>query len=196
MSYAVKCFRRSSNRSCGSANTNAWRSIDAFLLIVPPTNGTLLKILNNSAHPCYRPIIDSLTTSALIPILELLTQLLHDTKAPGSVLEIVAQRKDRKFLDYLLHNVGMPVSLRVVENIRKLTKVAWLDDAQTALLELDGKAQAVAVELAMAGNLGRNQSLALLRLLVERGQAEGRRASCEALANFRDRQVNPLVLRA
>jgi HEAT repeat protein len=169
--------------------------VDAFLLVVPSSNPTLLKILGDAEHPCYRPIIDSLKTSALTPILELLTQLVHDLKVPASVLEIIANRKDRKFLDYLLHNIGTPVALRVLENVRRLNRLFWLDDARDALLELDGKAQAIAVELAVCGILSRNGLLALLRLLLERGQPEGRRAACDALAGFQDRQIDQLVLK-
>jgi HEAT repeat protein len=169
--------------------------IDAFLLLVPPTNETLLKILSDPAHPCYRPVVNSLSSSALIPILELLTQLVHDTKTPGSALKIIAQRRDRKFLDYVLHNVGMPVSLRVLENLKRLTAVAWLGEARDVLLELDGKAQSAAIEIAKGGCVDRATSLSLLKFLLEHGQPEGRRASCDALAVFHDRYVDQLVIK-
>ena len=45
---------------------------------------------------------------------------------PPAALKIVAERLDRKFLDYLLHNIGSPVSLRVLDNLRKSETVGWL----------------------------------------------------------------------
>jgi len=168
--------------------------VDAFLLLVPPNNDTLLRILNDPAHPCHQPIFDSLTTSAQVPILDLLTRLAHDSKAPQSALKIIAARHDRKFLDYLLHDFGSPVPLRVLENFKRLSSVAWLDEQRDALLELDGRAQAGAVEIANSGAVGRTTLLSLLTFLLGSGQPEGRRASCSALADFHDRRVTQLVV--
>ena len=168
--------------------------IDAFLLLVPPTNETLLRIFGDPAHPCYRPVVNSLTTSAQVSILQLLAQLVHDTKVPHAALKIVADRHDRKFLDYLLHNVGSPVALRVLENFKRLSAVVWLHERRDTLLELDGRAQSVAVEIAKAGAVDRALLLSLLKFLLERGQPEGRRASCDALADFHDGQATQLVV--
>lgn len=168
--------------------------IDAFLLLVPPNNETLLRILSEPAHPCHRPVVDSLTTSAQVPLLDLLTQVAHDTKAPELALKIVARRHDRKFLDYLLHDFGSPVPLRVLENFRRLSSVAWLNERRDVLVELDGRAQATAVAIANSGALDRTTLLSLLTFLLEHGQPEGRRASCDALADFHDRHVTQLVV--
>ncbi len=168
--------------------------IDAFLLLVPPTNETLLQILRNTSHPCHRTVINSLGTSAVVPIFELLAQLLRDTSIPIEALTVIAERLDRKFLDYLLHNIGAPVSLRVLDNLRKLKSVSWLADGRDALLELDGRAQSVAIELAKAGCVNRTAYLSILKFLLQHGQPEGRRAACDALADFHDRYLDPMVL--
>jgi hypothetical protein len=125
--------------------------IDAFLLLVPPSNETLLQILSDPAHPCHQPVVDSLATSAQVPILDLLTQLAHDTRTPQSALRIVAGRHDRKFLDYLLHGLRSPIPLRVLENFKRLSSVVWLNEERDTLLELDGRAQATAVAIANSG---------------------------------------------
>jgi hypothetical protein len=168
--------------------------IDAFLLLVPPTNETLLKILREPGHPCHQPVLNSLGTSAVVPIFQLLAQLLHDTSVPSSALAIIAHRLDRKFLDYLLHNVSSPVSLRVLDNLRRLKSVNWLSEGRDVLLELDGRAQSVAIEVAKAGCVDRATYLSLLKFLLSQGRPEGRRASCDALADFHDRYVDQLVL--
>jgi len=167
--------------------------IDAFLLVVPPNNETLLKILQERSHPCHRPVLDSLGTSALVPILDLLTRLLHDLEIPTAALKTIGARLDRKFLDYLLHNIGWPVSLRVLENFRKLSKVRWLEEERDVLLELDGRAQRVAIEVAKSGCVARPIYLSLLKFLLQRGEPEGRRVSCESLAEFHDRTIDQLI---
>jgi len=167
--------------------------IDAFLLVVPPNNETLLKILRERSHPCHRPVLDSLGTSALAPILDLLTRLLHDMEIPSAALKTIGARLDRKFLDYLLHNIGWPVSLRVLDNFRKLSKVTWLEDERDVLLELDGRAQRVAIEVAKSGCVARPTYWSLLRFLLQHGEPEGRRAACGALGEFHDRQTDLLI---
>lgn len=167
--------------------------IDAFLLVVPPNNETFLKILRERAHPCHRPVLDSLSTSALVPILDLLTRLLHDTDIPVAALKTIGARLDRKFLDYLLHNIGWPVSLRVLENFRKMSKVGWLEDRRDVLLELDGRAQRVAIEVAKSGCVARPTYMSLLKFLLQNGEPEGRRSACEALAEFHDRPTDQLI---
>jgi HEAT repeat protein len=170
--------------------------VDAFLLLVPPASPTLARILADPRQTCFEPIVASLRTSAVTAMLELLAQLMHDTTAPRSVLEIVADRADRKFLDHLLHHIGTPVSLRVLDNMKRITSVSWLQDGRDVLLSLDGPAQAAAVELAAASSIGQNDMFDLLTFLLKRGEAEGRRAACDALTRFHDAQAEHYVLEA
>jgi HEAT repeat protein len=170
--------------------------VDAFLHLVPADNATLAKILNDARHPCYQPIIASLSTSAVKPILDLLAELLQDAQVPSCVLHIVANRKDRKFLNHLLGRLGLPLSLRVAQNVKRLTSIAWLQQGHDVLSRLEGQAQAAAVEVAAASSLERNELLQLFAFLLKQGGVEGRRASCEALARFSEPLANQLVLAA
>ena len=170
--------------------------VDAFLLLVPPTSPTLEKILSDSTQTCYEPVVTSLRSSAVRAIVELLTQLMHDTDLPRAALDVVAERIDRKFLDHFLHHVGSPVSLRVLENMKRMRSVSWLQESRGVLAELDGPAQANAVELAVASGIGRPAVFELLTFLLDRGKTEGRRASCAALARFRDLRAEQCVLDA
>jgi HEAT repeat protein len=62
------------------------------------------------------------------------------------------------------------------------------------LLEFDGRAQAVAAELALASGLSRSSVFDLLVYLLRNGLTECRRACCQALAKFDDPQADSLVL--
>ena len=64
------------------------------------------------------------------------------------------------------------------------------------LLEVDGRSQAAAVELAAASDIGRGVLFELLAFLLRNGLAEGRRASCHALARFKDPTADALILAA
>jgi hypothetical protein len=78
----------------------------------------------------------------------------------------------------------------------RLRSVAWFESQRDRLLELDGRAQSVAVDLAMATEIDRTALFELLKLLLERGLSEGRRASCQALSGFNGPEANELILAA
>jgi HEAT repeat protein len=80
--------------------------------------------------------------------------------------------------------------------MKRLQHVAWLESNAETLLEFDGRAQAVAVELAMASGISRDAQLKLLAHLLHDGLAEGRRASCTALEKFDGPQADALVREA
>jgi HEAT repeats len=170
--------------------------IDAFLHLVPPDNATLAQFLNDPRHPCHQPIVDSLSTSVVTPILDLLTALLQDAQVPSCVLQIVAERQDRKFLNYLLARLGLPLSLRVAKNMKRLTSVRWFQQGRETLTHLEGPAQAVAVELAAASGLERSDLFQLLSFMMKRASPEGRQTSCDALARFPESRASQLVLAA
>jgi HEAT repeat protein len=170
--------------------------VDAFLLLVTSDNATLSKILDDPRDPCHQPIVASLSTSAVTSVLDLLTQFLQDTRVPGSVLSIIAKRQDRKFLNHMLGRLGLPLSLRVAQNMKRLTSITWLQQGREVLPQLDGQAQAVAAELAAASALDRAAVFQLLAFLLKMGAPDGRRASCDALATFSEPPATQLILGA
>ncbi len=170
--------------------------VESFLLLTPAANPTLHRVLQDARHPCHAQLVSSLSSSAAAGILQLLVELLHDTQAPINALGVIAGRSDRKFLELMLHSVGKPVSLRVLRNMDRVDRVDWLQGDRQVLLELDGPAQAAAVEISGAENVSRDNRFALLSMILREGKAEGRRASCAALADFYRPQALPLVMAA
>jgi hypothetical protein len=170
--------------------------VDAFLLLAPCDNSTLLKILRDSSHPCHAKMVATLLSSQSPSIMERLVAMLRDTDTPVAALEAIGRRADRPFVDFLLHELKHPVPLRVLHNMKRLTSISWLEDHRETLLELDGRAQAIAVDLAMASNLTREAQFDLLALMMRSGLAEGRRASYQALAKFDSPAAHELVLAA
>lgn len=170
--------------------------LNAFLLLTAIDNSTFLKILRDSQHACHIAMIAALSTSHDSGIMERLVDLLRDTAAPTAALRVVAERHDQQFLNIVLHELRHPAPLRVLHNMKRLQHVAWLESHHELLLEVDGRAQALAVELAAASGIGRGALFALLAFLLRNGLAEGRRASCQALAHFEDQDADELILTA
>lgn len=170
--------------------------VDAFLLLSPNDNWALLNIMRAVTHPCHAAIAKTLTTSTCPALLERLVEFLRDTGAPMAVLEAIAKRTDRAFITRLFHGLKHPVPLRVLHNMKQLRSVAWLQSHRETLLELDGHAQTIAVDLAMASGIDRDSQFELLKLLLHHGLAEGRRASCQALSHFSSAEATALVVAA
>jgi HEAT repeat protein len=168
--------------------------LDAFLLLAPIDNSTFQKILNDSNHPCHTPVISELMSTEDFGILERLAGMFRDTDAPSAALKTIARRTDERFIDIFLNGLKRPVPVRVLHNMKSLTHVAWLEKSRDRLLELDGRAQAVAVDLAMAAGLPRSSVFDLLTFLLQNGLTEARRACCQALAKFDGVLADQLVI--
>jgi HEAT repeat protein len=156
----------------------------------------MLRMLQDETHPCHSDIVESFITSTVPGIPEKLVDVLRNTDAPSAALEAIARRSDVHFVRHLLANVKHPTPLRVVHNMKRVQSVAWLEEHREVLLELDGRSQAVAVELAAASRISDSSLYALLAMLLKSGMAEGRRASCTALARLTTRDADLLVRQA
>ena len=167
--------------------------IDAYLLLAPCDHSPMLRMLNERQHPCHTPMFESLAQSTVAGIAEKLVEILRNTDAPTAALEALARRSDPEFIRLLLASIKHPVPLRVVHNMKRLRSVAWLEEHCKVLLELDGRSQAVAVELAAASSISESSIFALLALMMRSGLAEGRRASCAALAKFGSKEADAEV---
>jgi hypothetical protein len=170
--------------------------LDAFLLLAPTDNTTFLKILRDTGHACHAELVAELSASQDSAVMERLVDLLRDIEAPSAVLDVIAQRDDQEFLNILLHEIKHPAPLRVLHNMKRMRRVVWLESHREKLLELDGRAQTVAIDLATSSGISREALFELLSTFMRGGMAEGRRASCRALAQFNDAKSDALVFAA
>jgi HEAT repeat protein len=170
--------------------------LEAFLLLAPSDHPKLGRILNDPQHLCHAPMVGILTTSSRPLVLERLVALLRDAEAPKAALEVIGRRIDRAFVDYLLLSFRHPVPLRVLHNMKRLRSIAWLESHRELLLDLDGRAQALALELAAASGIEDSALFDLVVLLAREGLAEARRGACQALAKFDGPQADMLVIAA
>jgi hypothetical protein len=191
--HVIAALERSLKRK---TDRHAPALVDALLLLAPTDNRELLEILRDARHSCHPQLISELATNATPAVLERLVALFRDSDAPQAALEAIARRTDRPFVDYLLHELKHPVPLRVLHNMKRLRTVAWLESTRDVLLEFDGRAQAIAVDLAMASEIDRDPLFALLKLILQQGLGEGRRASCQSLSAFNGAEANELILAA
>jgi HEAT repeat protein len=167
--------------------------IDAFLLLAPLDNATFQKILRDPRHACHARTLTALSASDDIGVIKRLVELLRDTDAPEAALTAISQRSDQAIIDYLLHELKHPVPVRVLHNMKRMRRVAWLEANQDRILEADGRAQIVTVDLATASGMERATVFQFLALLLRDGLSEGRRAACQAMAAFRGPEADELI---
>ncbi len=167
--------------------------IDAFLLLAPVDNATLQKVLRDNSHPCHSAVVAELQATQDLGILERLVEMLRDTDAPPAVLKVISRRRDERFVDVLLNQIKRPVPIRVLHNLKNLNHIAWLEEHRSLLLKVDGRAQAVAVELALTSGLSRSAVFEFLAYLLQNGLTEARRACAQSLTKFDGPQADSLV---
>jgi HEAT repeat protein len=83
----------------------------------------------------------------------------------------------------------------VLHNVKRLRYAAWLEENRDMLLEFDGRAQAIAVDLAVGSGIDRNALFDFLKSMLQHGLGESRRASCHALTVFSE-EANELIIAA
>jgi HEAT repeat protein len=170
--------------------------IEAFLLLVHHDNTTLKQILSDPLDPSYRPIIEVLTNSPRSGIIRLVLSFLDDPVAPSAAITLLAHRSDPRFVECLARKIGTEPSNAVVQNLKKIDALAWLQSEPTFLAQFDDTAQAGAVQLAMRSAMSRRAVFKMLEFLMAKGRDWGRRAASQALAQFNGAEANSLVLRS
>jgi HEAT repeat protein len=156
----------------------------------------LKQVLDDPHHGAFLPLVEVLSTSQAAGVIGLLLAFLDDSRAPASVLAVIAKRCDLKFLQFLLRKIGRKPSKVVRQNLKRIESVAWLRDRETILHQLDDMAQHAAVQLAVASAIPRSAAFSVVKSLLLAGKPGGRRAAADALNEFNGAEANALVLEA
>jgi hypothetical protein len=139
--------------------------------------------------------VQVLSTSERGGVIRLLLSFLEDPQLPKAVLRVIGQRTDVKFVEHLLHLVGMHPPKSIAEALPRLKEIAWAKPGHKVLGEIDEIAQRGAVGLLCASRVDRTTAREVLGYLLLEGKPAGRRAAAEALARFKGPEADALALR-
>lgn len=170
--------------------------IEALLLLCGPDNATLRQLLDNPLDPAFRPIVSLLSTSQRGGVIRLLLAFLDDTRAPGAVINILANRADERFLRHLLRKLNREITPAAAQNLKRIRGIPWLRDPRAVLDRLDESAEVGAVRLVIGSGIPRDEAFEAIRAILVGGRPPGRREAARALAEFQGAQANALALRA
>ncbi|MGA2059823.1 MAG: HEAT repeat domain-containing protein [Thermoguttaceae bacterium] len=170
--------------------------IEAFLLLVKSDNAVINQILENSHHVSYLVLIDAMSRSSHDGIIRLLLDFLDNQQAPLSILNAAANRCDMKFIRNFLHKVDRNPSDAVLQNLKRMGNVAWMQKYKTIINDLDDAAQHSLVFLVMSLGMAQSQVFSVIEYILQRGKPGGRREAARALAAFNGAEANMVALRA
>lgn len=170
--------------------------LEAFLLLTGRDNSVLKSILQNPRDKVYLNVVHLLTQSERPAIVRLLIRFFEEIQAPATIRHIVARRRDLTFVRYLLQrwHKGAPAGFRA--NVRRMTSFAWLQDDLSMLGQLTDIQQQTVVGLVTASGMNRLQVFEVIKHVLLHGGVRARRAATEALAAFKGKEANQLVLRS
>lgn len=170
--------------------------LDAFSILVHRENATLKQILMEPHHGTYLPLLDALAESQHGGVSRLILSYLDDPRPPLAVLNVLARRSDRKFLEHLLDKVGEESSAVAQQNLKRIDQFPWLDLEGTALDHLDELGQQHAMKLLLWSGVNRAHVFQVIEHLLGKGKPLGRRAATAALAEFSGPEADILALAA
>jgi hypothetical protein len=170
--------------------------LEAFIVLAGPHSTTLLSILDNPLHPCFKSIVHTLSTSFSPGVLKLLVTIFSSKDAPQVVRNVISKRTDKMFVDVLL---AMPVDLKnlpLKRNLARTKSIACCEEVETVYSEFPAEQQAAAIKLLAACGAPDEHKLALVDGLLKHGALAGRVAACTALHSIPGQRANKLVLQA
>lgn len=170
--------------------------VEAFMTLATRDNAALRRIFHDVRDPCHAVTVDILLNSERSGILRLLLSFLDDAQAPAVVLDAIAHRSQRRFVDLLLRKVDAEPTAALKQNLARLQNFVWMKDEDATVQSLDDAGQRALVALLMASGIDKSRIREFLGRILAKGQPAGRRAAMAALAAFRGADADSLAVAA
>jgi hypothetical protein len=170
--------------------------LEAFVVLAGPHSTTLVSILDNPLHPCYKSVLHTLSASLNPNVLQLLIAMLAAKDAPQIVRTVVSKRTDRQFAELLLEMPLDPKCMPQKRNLARIKSFACLESPDAICAAFLPAQQAAAMKLLAATGASDEHKLDLIEELLRHGALEGRIAAAGALAHITGQRASKLVLQA
>ena len=170
--------------------------LEAFLMLTTRDNTLVKQILRDPHHSTFLALIDVLTHSPAKGAMRLVLGYLDDPSAPHAAINVLAHRKDEAFVSHLLKRIGYEPSKIAANNLKRVDQIAWLDEHEQIVDQLDDAAQHSAVQMVLATGMRRLTAFRLVEHLIEHGKTGGRRAAVAALSSFQGASANRHLIAA
>jgi len=170
--------------------------IEAFVILGGPSSNLLRQILDEPHHACYLTVINTMTKSKSIGVIQLLLRSLQSDFTSLNILNVISKRSDPAFVSQLLTLTDQELPGKVVKNLGRIRSFAWLQPGQEGYASFTPQDQARCIQLVSVSGVKPDEFLDLLENILKRGEPTARWVACEALANIPGDRGNHLVLDA
>ena len=168
--------------------------VEAFALLVPASNTTLIQTLNSSGNPATSLLLEQFTENSHPAVMRLVLDLFEDPKAPVAAITAVARRADLEFVRLLLRKTAAEPTPGVRKNLKRVRSLAWLQPDAWLIDRLTDDEQQAAITLGLLTRSPRDRLFALIRHLLASGGLRARRSAAKALEQFNGKEANELAL--
>ncbi len=170
--------------------------VEAFALLVPATNVTLIQTLNSSGNPAASLLLEQFIENSHLAVMHLVLDLLEDLKAPIAAITALARRADLGFVRLLLGKIAGEPTPGVRKNLKRVRSLAWLHSDAWLIDRLTDEEQNAALTLVLLTRTPRGQVFELIRHLLRHGSIQARRTAAKSLEQFNGKEANELALHA
>ena len=191
--HAVSCLETSVERFGKHKRREV---VEALVMLAKSDNPIFTKILENPRHVSHMVLIEALSGSPHDGIVRLLLDFFDNPQAPVPVLNVAANRCDMKFIRNFLNKVDRNPSDAVLQNLKRMGNIAWLQSGKNVANDLDEAAQRSLVFFVMSLGIAQAQIFSTIEYILLRGKPSGRREAARALAAFNGPEANRLAVRA
>ncbi len=164
--------------------------VEALIVLARHDNPLLHRVLRDPRHPAYLPVIDVLTHSQSPSVIRLLIRWLGDRNVPHSVLNAISHRVDEPFVKIFASCVGNESSDKICANLSRMESFVWASDHSELLAGLEDAQQQGIVQAVICSGMKRLKAFDVVAFFMEYGNPGGRRAACQALAEFTGDHAN------
>ena len=176
--------------------------IEAFVVLAGASSSLLKSILDAPHHACFQTVINTITESKSLGVLQLLLDFLVESDPPNVALQVIGRRSDEPFVTRLLALTDDGLTQSTRKNLKRIQSFAWVNAKGTeiapfnAIIQFTADDQRRVVELISASGLSRDSLLDIFESVLHEGTDTGRLAVCEALASLQGDRPNRLVQEA
>ncbi|MGW8257679.1 MAG: hypothetical protein ACWGMZ_09360, partial [Thermoguttaceae bacterium] len=156
--YVVSCLETSVQRF---ANHKRSEVVEALLILAEHDNPVLAQALGNPHHVNFLVIIDVMAKSQRDGVIKLLLSYLDDPQMHSSVLSVMANRADMKFIRQLLRKIGAEAGPPINANLKRMETIAWLRNTESIIAQLDDGDQQGMVRLVMGANIPQDRAFSV-----------------------------------
>ena len=170
--------------------------IEAYVVLCGAESTVLRKILDDPHHPCYLTVINTLTQSQSVGVIQMLLRSLQNEHCSPNLRNVISKRDDPEFVSQLLEFADQGFSAKTVKNLARIRSFAWLQHGERGFDNFEEQDQARCVKLIASSGVKSDEFLDLLESVLKNGGPNARLTACEALASISGDRGNHLVLDA